>query len=307
MGEMEILKKAAGLPSLWLGVASVISGTAAASAHGNANPVGAMACLLFAVFMQIASNIGHRYYDEVKGYGENDADGFGRYKHLDLPVKTVLKEGLRASSIIAATAGLALLAMSDWWTLIVAALLLIIGVVNNMGPKPLSRSVFYPLATFFIFGPIAVLGTELVQFDYDAASIMMIRWQDFKPGIISSIVMGLMALNCHVIYGAFHRRTNVMRSRTTFYGRYGRKSAMTLLTVNTLIYTAICIATPYMMQLYPWWIFIPVSLISMFLDLYIIFFLLRPGSWKLAWRLSLVNIVFMAAASLVVFSIVGYP
>lgn len=307
MGEMEILKKAAGVPTLWLSVASVMTGTAAASAHGNAKPVAALACLVFAILMQIASNIGHRYYDEVKGRGENEDDGFGNYKHLDQPVAVVLKEGLKAFSLLAATAGLAVLGMSGWWTLIVAALLLIIGVANNMGPRPLSRTIFYPLATFFIFGPIAVLGTELVQYDYQLDSILKIDWQEFSPGLTGSAVMGIMALNCHVIYGAFHRRTNVMRSRTTFYGRYGRKSAITLLTVNTFIYTAICIVSPFWMDMHPWWLFLPAALISMFFDLYIIFFLLKPGTWKLAWRLSLVNIMFMAASSLILFSIVGYP
>lgn len=307
MGELQIVKKAAGLPTLWLGVASVITGTAAASAHGGAAPQAALACLLFTVFMQAASNIAHRYYDELKGYGENEEDGFGQYKNLEQPVTSILKEGLTAAGILAATAGLAVFAMAGWWTLIVALLLLIIGIINNIGPKPLSRSVFYPVATFIIFGPVAVIATEMVQLSYNNRSVMYISWWEFFPALIGSTVMGIMALNCHVLYGAFHRRTNVMRSRTTFYGRYGRKSAMTLLTINTLVYTAICIATPSMMDLHPWWIFIPVSLISMFFDLYIIFFLLKPGTWKLAWRLSLVNIMFMAVSSLVVFSIVGYP
>lgn len=309
MGEMEIIKKAAGLPSLWIGVASVITGTAAASSHGEASPLVALACILFVVFAQISSNIAHRYYDELQGYGDNDDDddgGLSSYKHLDQPVTQVLKDGMTAAGMFAAVAGLAVLAMSGWWTLILAVILLLVGIVNNVGPKPLSRTIWYPLTTFLIFGPIAVVGTELVQLNYETRSIYLISWWNFAPALIGCLVMGIMALNCHVIYGAFHRRTNVIRSRTSFYGRYGRKSAMTLLTVNTFIYTAICIATPAMLAVSPWWAFIPISLVSMFLDLYIIFFLLKPGKWQLAWRLSLVNIMFMAVSSLVAFSLIGY-
>ena len=50
----QILIKAAGLRTLWLGIASVVAGTAAAAAHGNLQPFPALACLLFAIFAPCA-------------------------------------------------------------------------------------------------------------------------------------------------------------------------------------------------------------------------------------------------------------
>ncbi len=303
MTAFQIVFKAASLNTLWLGVASVLAGTAAAAAHGNVEFAPAMMCLLFAVFAQATSNVIHRYYDEKHHSGDNEADHMV-CDDVDRPMTFILGEGIKIFGVLAAMAGLAILAMAGWWTLIIALILGIVALINNVGRSPFSRTPFYPIATFLVFGPIGVLGTELVQSQRNTAHL--ICWWDLGPAVMMSLIIGLMAMNSHIFYGIFHRRTQITRSRTTFYYRYGRKGAMTLLTVSTLLYGALGIWAPYEMTLYPAWVYLPVPIISVIFNLFIIFTQLKPGSWRRAWRLSLMNIMFVALASLIIFLTIGY-
>lgn len=121
----------AGLRTLWLGIASVVAGTAAAVAHGNLQPFPALACLLFAIFAQCASNVMHRYYDAKNGYGENEENNIVYADDIDRPLTYILKEGIQVFSILTATAGLAVLSMAGWWTILFAAFIAIIVVISN--------------------------------------------------------------------------------------------------------------------------------------------------------------------------------
>ena len=304
MTAFQILVKSAGLRTLWLGIASVIGGTAAAAAHGKIDPCPAFVCMLFAILAQCASNVMHRYFDAVHGYRDNDEDDIKVAEDINKPVAEILKEGIKIFSILTATAGLALLSMTGWWTLAVAALLILIVVISNVGPHPLSRSVFYPVATFLIFGPIAVVSTELAQSQHTTSIIG--SWWDFRPSITMSVIMGLMAVNSHVIFGFFHRSKNALNSRTTFFGRYGMTAATVLLTVNTVIYTIVGILMPQEIGIDDNNLFLFLSLISMTLSFISIYYARKHQYSVRAWRLSLANMVFFAVFALIIFCVIGY-
>ncbi len=305
MTAVQIILKAAGLRTLWLSVASVAMGTAAAAAHGSLDPIAAMACLLFAVFAQCTSNVIHRYYDDKHNYGENRDDNM-YCEDIDRPVSYILKEGIQIFSILTATAGLAVLSMAGWWALIIAALIVFFALINNIGPYPLSRSVLYPIATFFIFGPIAVIGTELVQ--SKAVYEDIFTWWNLEPAIIMSVMLSLMASNCHIIYAIFHLRRNALTSRTTFFGRYGKTGATIVLVLSTIIYCGIGLIAPFELEIVTeYFIYLPVPVLSMLLSFVTIHYARTPGKCLLAWRMSLVNIVVVALLTLIVFCIIGYP
>lgn len=305
MTAFQILIKAAGLQTLWLGIASVFAGTAAAAAHGNLEPFPALACMLFAIFAQCTSNVMHRYYNDKHGYGENKEDDIGYAEDINLPLRYILKEGIHVFSILTVTAGLAVMSMAGWWTLSIAALIIVIAVVNNIGPHPLCRTVLYPLATFFIFGPIAVIGTELVQSLH--GGILEIGLWDMIPSLIISIITGIMAVNCHIVYGIYHRRKNAVNLRTSFFGRYGWKATTTLLVVNTITYGIVGVIAPWCMNIDNGHIYIFVPVISMALSFVTIHFARKPKYCHIAWKLSLINIVTFAILSLIIFYITGYP
>lgn len=305
MTAFQILVKAAGLRTLWLGIASVIAGAAAAAAHGNLELYPALVCVVFAIFAQCTSNVMHHYFDAKHGYGENEEDDITFAEDINRPLTYILKEGIQIFLILAATAGLALLSMTGWWTLIIAALLIFIVVICNAGPYPLSRSVCYPIATFLIFGPLGVVSTELVQSQHTSAHIL--SWWDLGPALTMGTITGLMAVNCHIIYGILHRRKNAVNSRTTFFGRYGMKAASILMLITTAIYTVVGILIPLEMGVEDNYMFLVLSLFSMALSFVAIHYARKPGCCMKAWRLSLFNIVGFAVLSLVIFCIVGYP
>ncbi|MDE7116076.1 MAG: hypothetical protein K2O56_06600 [Muribaculaceae bacterium] len=305
MTAFQILIKAAGLRTLWLGIASVVAGTAAAAAHGNLQPFPALACLLFAIFAQCASNVSHRYYYVKNGFVGNGEKNIMRADDIDRPVEYILKEGIQVFAILTATAGLAVLSMAGWWTLAVAALIAVVAFMNSIGLHPLSRSVYYPVATFLIFGPIAVVGTALVQSQHDAPDILC--WWDLAPAVTMGMITGLMAVNSHVILGAMYYSQDALSSRTTFFGRYGKGATVTLLAVSTAVYGVIGILAPFWMNIDDGFVYMPVPLLSMALSFVMIWLLRKPGYCKTAWRLSLVNIVLFAVISLIIFYFIGYP
>ena len=306
MTAINILRKAVAPATLWLGIASVIAGSAAAYSHGNFMFLPALACLIFCVCAQIFSNITHRYYDDKHRLGENAADGMYYCEDLDKPVSYVLKEGMRVTGIIAATAGLMILAFAGWWVLIIGVIIAIFVLIANVGPCPLSRTAFYPLITFFMFGPVAVIGTCIVQ--SEASSQNMLSWWDLEPAVVMSVIIGLMAMNSHLIFGTFHHADNTQSSRTTFFDRYGKRGYLVCITISTLIYGATGVFAPLLLKLFDMpWIYIPIPVLSVVFSYYTVKLTLKPETCHKAWHYSLLNIMAYAILSFIVFCIIGYP
>ena len=306
MNAIPIIKTAIAPTTLWLGIASVVAGSAAAVSHGNFEFLPAVACLVFCVFAQMFSNVTHRYYDDKNHYGENDDDGMYYCDDLDKPVSYVLKETMRVTGIIAATAGLAILAFAGWWALIIALAIAIMVLLTNIGKYPISRSVYYPVMTFLFFGPIAVIGTCIVQSQASASN--MVSWWDLEPAVVMSVIIGLMAINCHVIYGSFHRASHFQSSRTTFIGRYGKRGFLLLSMAITIAYVAIGVIAPITMNLMDKpWLYISIPVLSGVFNYYTVKLTLKPETCHKAWHYSLYNIVAFAVLSFIILCIIGYP
>lgn len=306
MTAIDIMKTAAAPTTLWIGVSSVIAGSAAAVAHGNFVLLPALACLIFCIFAQLFSNLTHRYFDDKHGYGENAADGIHYCDDLDRPVSYVLSEAMKVTGIIAAMAGLAILAFAGWWAMVIALVLIVLVVLTNLGPKPLSRTALYPVVTFILFGPIAVIGTCLIQSEASAKN--MLSWWDLEPAVIMSIIIGLMAMNGHLIYGAFHVSSKLYSSRTSFFGKYARHAYIVLTVVIVLGYGVCQILVPILMDLRDKpWLYLIVPAISLTLGFVSLRDTLRPGTAHKAWHLGILNMMLAAVLSFIILAIIGYP
>lgn len=305
MTAFQIVMKAASLRTTWLGVASVLAGTAAAAAHGNAEPLPAMICLLFVFFAQCTSNIIHRYYNELRGEGENRADSTLRCDDVNRPITFILSEGIKIFGVLTAMTSLVILSMAGWWVLGAAALIGLVIWGDNAGKKPFSRSPFYPISTFIIFGPIGVTGTALVQ--SQRTSEHLFCYWDIGPAIVFSIITGLMAMNSHIMFGLCNRRNNIRNSSTTFYGRYGTAASICVTTTATLIYTAVGLWAPFAMDIIEWEFYLPVPIVCMCLGITSIILSRNKLKGKTAWRLTLANIMLFATASLAIMLLTGYP
>lgn len=304
MTALQIVIKAAALKTVWLGVATVTAGTAAAAAHGNAEFLPAMVCAIFAVFAQCTYNVYHRYVDELKGFGENREDLMLKADDMNRSIAFILREGIKIFGLLMAMAGMALLSMAGWWTILLGLLIAVIVLGSNIGKHPFSQTPFYPLTTFLVFGPIGVIGTELVQ-SQRTSDHLICSWE-LEPALILGVIIGLMTMNAHIRYGAFHRRSNIHNRLTTFYGRFGQRTSAIVTTVSTIAYTILGVLSPFLMDLGDWYYYLPVPVIAMAVSFRCLY-LTEKGKGSKAWTVALANIMFVAVASLVIMLIIGYP
>lgn len=144
-------------------IAPVVAGTGAAAAGDAARPLPAVLALLVAVGMVIGVNFANDYSDGLRG---TDDERVG-------PMRLV---GSRAASPgavrtaaflclgVGALAGIALLAVSGaWWLLLVGLICLAGAWFYTGGSSPYGYRGLGEIAVFLFFGPVAVLGTEYTQ------------------------------------------------------------------------------------------------------------------------------------------------
>lgn len=304
MNGLQIIMKSCSASTLWIGAASVAAGCASATAYGYMEIFPALLCFAFAFLAQCTGNIGHRYYDEKNGYGENLRDGMSYEDDEGRPVLYCLSEGLKIFSGFTILAGLGLLMMAGWWTLLPGVIIIAINWLNNHGKYPWSRSLFYPIITFILFGPVTVIATDLVISWSSRYQDFVL--QDLKPAIVMSIVMGFMAFNCHIIFRASHAMLGIGVSKS-FTSEFGVKVAAGIIATSTLIYTAVLSLAPVEISIYTGYGFLVLPAVSLILSFISIYLLIKNTDPTKAWNLSLVNIVMVGVTTLVIFSIVGYP
>lgn len=304
MNALQIVIKSCNLPTLWLGVASVAAGCAAATAYGYVDITASLLCLAFAILIQCTGNIAHRYYDEKNGYGENIRDGMTFEDEDGRPVLYCLLEGLKVFCGITILVGLGLLITEGWWTLIPGLLIFGINWLNNGGKNPWSQSLLYPIVTFLLFGPVAVISTALAIIHTENLDLYLI--DSLKPAYVMGAVMGFMAFNSHIIY----RASQALMGNDvgpSFTKKYGVNVAAGILTIVTLLYSAIFGAAPIEMSIYTGFGYLILPLVSMILSFISIYWLKKNPDPEKAWQLSLVNIVLVGFGSLILFWFLGYP
>lgn len=252
MNRFQLLFRAINPVSLLIGVSSVVAGTAAATGFGRPNLLTALFCLIFAVSGQIAATLMGRYFDEKNHCGRNEAEGLEKYSFE--PLAGVLKEGMEAFTLLAATAGLYLLAVSGWWTIVVAVMLAMLVYAVNVGGNPLAKSPFYLLVSFLIYGPIAVFGTAFTQESVNS-TIFMALHNDGAEFMLSGI-MGLQAVNVHLIYSLWEDKIYKGCPRHAFLVRFGKKATIAFYIVNGLAVAGLMAVSPFVSPLAPtWWWF----------------------------------------------------
>lgn len=302
----EVLYRASNPHTLYIGLSSVFAGTAAAAVHGNLEVLPAVLCVIFVIFGQLASNLCHRYFDDKYEFGENMSDGL----YADGERKTtmrVIHEGMMAATIMAAMAGLSIMTMAGWWTLIVALLLVMVLVICNIGPRPISRTPAYLIATFFIFGPIGVIGTSLVQSQHSTDN--MLNWFDIAPAVWMSVVIGLMAVNEHLLFNYRSYLDDRRNKRCTFTVRFGRKANRRMFFINGIVFWVVGIGSSAFEQYDDWMIYTILPTISFAVNCYISYKMKNKDEKELLrlQRFCHLNIFFFSVLALILLIILGLP
>lgn len=303
MNGMQIVIKASGLQTLWLGIAAVLGGSAAAAAHGNFAVLPMCLCLVFAIFMQSTNNIIHTYYDIKYGFISSQRLAGKQPSGQEYPIPYILqllKDGIYTYAVFTCTIGLALFIYGEWWFIIIGAILVAVELLNFIGKRPMIRSVLFPAITFLLFGPVGVISTELVEIG-NYQDISNLLWWDFYPGVIIGFVIGIMALNCHIIIGFTFSHGKSDRWAEVVERPRTRTIATLIIIATTFTYTAIALALPHLIEVEERGLFLPIPVLSFAISIFQAILISKPGKERIAWRLSLFNIILVSLSALIIF------
>lgn len=150
-------------------LAPVLVGTAVAMWDGGAVWDRALLALLVALALQVGVNYANDYSDGIRG---TDAERVGpvRLVGQGLAAPAAVRRAALLSFALAAVAGLALVALSGlWWLLLVGAAAIVAAWTYTGGPRPYGYAGLGEVFVFVFFGLVAVGGTAAVQVGFVSA------------------------------------------------------------------------------------------------------------------------------------------
>ncbi len=223
MDVLTYVKRNANLSTLTLGVGTVFAGTAAAAIRGNMEILPAMFCLLFVIFAQLCANFAHNYFAASKYYDNLPRPRYSVTPH-DVKNKLdvrVLREASFASGLMATFIGLGIMTTSETPLIIIGIGIIIVAVnyLLNFGKNPAFGKPYTLIFTWLLFGPIGVIGTAMVQFQHEAATLW--SFFDHAPSLFLGPAMGFLACNVHLSYSYSMYRLDpkrVSRGMTYIWG-----------------------------------------------------------------------------------------
>jgi 1,4-dihydroxy-2-naphthoate octaprenyltransferase len=143
-------------------LAPVLVGSGAAAALDGFRLVPALLALLVALALQVAVNYANDYSDGRRG---TDAVRVGPMRLVGsgaaAPRQVLLAAALAFA--VAAVAGLALAALSNWWLVAVGAVCIAAAWTYTGGPLPYGYRALGEVFVFVFFGLVAVVGTTYAQ------------------------------------------------------------------------------------------------------------------------------------------------
>jgi 1,4-dihydroxy-2-naphthoate octaprenyltransferase len=143
--------------------APVIVGTAMALAAGVFAPLPALAALIGAEFLQIATNFANDYFDAVKGADTADRQGFTRVTQSGLIPPRQVKYAAGLTYGLAFLTGIYLVAIGGLPIVVIGLASIVAGITYTGGPYPFGYYGLGDLFVFVFFGLVAVTGTYYVQ------------------------------------------------------------------------------------------------------------------------------------------------
>ncbi len=144
-------------------VAPVLVGTAVAIWEGGAIWSRATLALVVALALQVGVNYANDYSDGIRGT-DQERVGPVRLVGQGLAAPGAVRTAALLAFLVAAIAGLALVAFSgQWWLLAVGAAAIVAAWTYTGGPRPYGYAGLGEVFVFVFFGLVAVCGTALVQ------------------------------------------------------------------------------------------------------------------------------------------------
>ncbi|MFB6070897.1 MAG: 1,4-dihydroxy-2-naphthoate polyprenyltransferase [Halanaeroarchaeum sp.] len=220
--------------------APVVVGTAMALDAGVFAPLPALAALLGAAFIQIATNFANDYFDAVKGADTEDREGFTRVTQAGLIPPNRVKQAATATFSLAGLVGLYLVYVGGVPVVIIGLASILSGITYTGGPYPFGYYGLGDLFVFVFFGLVAVTGTFYVQ----AASFVAGAFPAWFPAgtvtpavVVASLPMAALSTNILVVNNVRDLETDRESGKITLAVRLGyRGSRLEFLAMLAIAY-----------------------------------------------------------------------
>lgn len=229
-------------------VAPVLVGTALAGHDGRADFGAAGLCLLFALLIQIGTNLANDYYDFIKGADTAARVGPRRAVAAGLVRPEVMKRVMIAVFILAFGAGLGLIAWGGPWLIVIGVASIACGVAYTGGPFPLGYNGLGDVFVFLFFGLVAVGATYFVQ-----------TGELTKDAIMAAVPIGLLAANILVVNNYRDVETDAAAGKKTLVVRLGRGAARAQFLGSLVV--ALAMPPLFWVRGFSAWVLLPLLLI----------------------------------------------
>ncbi|MDH5760125.1 MAG: 1,4-dihydroxy-2-naphthoate polyprenyltransferase [Gemmatimonadota bacterium] len=210
-------------------VAPVLVGMGLAAHHGVFDGLPAVAALVGAVLIQIATNLANDYYDYVRGGDTEERVGPTRVTQAGLIEPAAVKRGMWVTLAAALLVGVYLVQVGGWPIVIIGLASLACAVLYTGGPFPLAYHGLGDVFVFVFFGLVAVSGTYYVQ---------GLAWP--ADAFLAGVGMG--ALNTAILVANNLRdiETDARAGKRTLAVRLGRRGSR----IEYLLLLAVAFAVP---------------------------------------------------------------
>lgn len=187
-----------------------------------------LACLIFAILCQIASNFANEYFDYKAGRDTPGREGPRRgVTEGDISPKA-MRNAIFTTLFIASAIGLTLAAHAGWWLIAIGALIGIGALAYSAGPFPLSTHCLGEIAVIIFFGIVPVNFTFYLQA------------LEFSPDVfLGSIAIGLMGANVLIVNNVRDIPDDIRSSKHTLATAFGIVPMVFLYIINSIVAVAL--------------------------------------------------------------------
>ena len=221
--------------------APVVAGSGFAVADGVFAQLPALAALLGALFIQIATNLANDYYDFVKGGDTAERLGPVRVTQAGILPPEAVFRGMLVTLGLATLTGVYLASVAGWPVIAIGLLSMLMGVCYTGGPYPLSYHGLGDVFVFVFFGPVATATTYYVQA------------QAWSPGaIVAGAGLGAFSTAMLVVNNLRDRETDGAAGKRTLAVRFGDGFSVMQYFASLTAATAVPVVGVVMMDWSPW-------------------------------------------------------
>jgi 1,4-dihydroxy-2-naphthoate octaprenyltransferase len=204
--------------------APVAVGVGLALHEGVFAPFPALAALVGAALIQVATNFANDYYDAEKGADTDERDGFTRVTQSGLIPPREVKRAMYLTFATAILVGVYLVYVGGLPILVVGLASVLSGLAYTGGPYPLGYHGLGDLFVFVFFGVVAVAGTYYVQ----AAAVLADPLPMGLPpetlpvvALLASLPVAGISTNILVVNNIRDRETDARAGKRTLAVRFG--------------------------------------------------------------------------------------